>query len=347
MKLGPLRIRLPWPRWRGWSFLLGRERFNTHQPFTIPVLVIRYLPVRGDRVDIDVTGTVGGLVDEVRQHTVDATAQVIDALQRGSAYHAYKDPGVQPCLRYDVVGTIEFLEPLPTYHKPDHQAPMTDYTAIMERVDIRQWVEGQGVEEVWLWGYHGGRVDLWESNMAGPYGDVSNSDCDPHDLPVLSKTYTLYHYNYERGASEAVENHIHQFESLFNHLDGRHYAPPERWPEMLFWGRFVGSDDTFTIVHPGCGWAHYPPNGEQDYDWDNTRYVWTDIEDWHPDGSGEKQRMNCTRWNCNSLDWFVYWMQSLPGKDNGLTFGGRSLTNWWAFVGDFDACMDAGLGLVE
>jgi hypothetical protein len=109
----------------------------------------------------------------------------------------------------------------------------------------------------------------------------------------------------------------------------------------------VGSDRTFKIVNPGCGWAHYPPNGERDYDWANTRYVWTDIEDWHPDGSGEKQPMNCTRWNCDSLDWFVYWMQSLPGKDSGLTYRGRPLTNWWAFIGDFDACMDAGLKLVE
>ena len=35
-------------------------------------------------------------------------------------------------------------------------------------------------------------MDLWEPNMASPFGDVSNSDRDPGDLPVLKKTYTVY-----------------------------------------------------------------------------------------------------------------------------------------------------------
>ena len=143
--------------------------------------------------------------------------------------------------------------------------------------------------------------------MAGPFGDISNSNRDPKDLPVLSKTYTVYHYNYQRGTSEAVEDHIHQIEAVLNFVDGRDRTPPEQWPSLLFWGKFVGSDRTHKIVHPGCGWAHYPPNGEQDYDWANKRFVETDIEDWKPDGSGKKQRINCDRWGGDSLKWFVYW----------------------------------------
>jgi hypothetical protein len=167
--------------------------------------------------------------------------------------------------------------------------------------------------------------------MAGPYGDISNSDRDPYDLPVLSKTYTVYHYNYQRGPSEAVEDHIHQIEAVLRHIDPH-----------LFWDKFVGK--------PGegrCGWAHYPPNGERDYDWANPKYVWTDIEDWTPDGIGPQKRMNCRRWNSDSLTWFIYWMQNLPGLNNGLTYRERPLTNWWIFIGDFDAAMDAKLGLVR
>ena len=106
----------------------------------------------------------------------------------------------------------------------------------------------------------------------------------------MKKTYTVYHYNYQRGTSEAVEDHIHQIEAVLNYVDGRDRTPPEQWPTLLFWGKFVGSDRTHKIVHPGCGWAHYPPNGEQDYDWANKRFVETDIEDWKPDGTGKKQR---------------------------------------------------------
>ena len=37
----------------------------------------------------------------------------------------------------------------------------------MERVQIRKWVEERGVKEVWIWGYHGGVLDLWVSNTHG------------------------------------------------------------------------------------------------------------------------------------------------------------------------------------
>ena len=299
--------------------------------YTIPTLVINYFPVREGWIDRAVTGDVSAPLNDIRRHTKKTTNQVIQALETGSIYHGYKDPTAQPSLHYQIVEALEFLEPLPTYHKPGHQSPMTDYHAIMNRVNIPYWVEERGIKEVWLWGYHGGVIDLWESNMAGPYGDISNSDRDPHDLPVLSQTYTVYHYNYQRGPSEAVEDHLHQIEAVLGHID-RH----------LFWDKFVGK--------PGegrCGWSHRPPNGERDYDWANSTYVWTDIEDWTPEGTGQKQRMNCTRWNCDSLTWFIYWMQNIPGANNGLAYRGRPLTNWWTFIGDFDKAMVTGLGLAR
>jgi hypothetical protein len=291
--------------------------------YTIPVLLINYFPTAGDHIDIGVTGSVGAPLDAIRQHTQHTTQEVIRALETGSVYHGYKDPDAQPSLRYQIVESQEFLEPLPTHPKPGHQVPMTDYNTILERVDIQSWVEERGIKEVWLWGYHGGVIDLWESNMAGPNGDISNSDRDLHDLPLLDRTYTVYHYNYERGTSEAVEDHMHQIEAVFRHVDPH-----------LFWDKFVGK--------PGegrCGWAHYPPNGQHDYDWANRSYIWTDIEDWTPEGTGQKQRLNCTRWNCDSLTWFVYWMQNIPGANNGILYQGRPLTNWWRFIGDFDQAM--------
>jgi hypothetical protein len=297
--------------------------------YTIPVLVVSYFPVKKGRIDPRVTGDVGAPLNEIRRHTRQTTQQVIQALETGSTYHGYKDPQAQPNLRYRIVETLEFLDPLPTHRKHGHSKPMTDYHAILQRCDIRHWVEERGTREVWLWGYHGGVLDLWESNMAGPHGDISNSDRDPHDLPVLSKTYTLYHYNYQRGASEAVEDHMHQIEAVLGFVDPH-----------LFWDKFVGK--------PGegrCGWSHYPPNAQRDYDWTNRNYVWTDIEDWTPEGSGQKQRMNCTRWNCDSLTWFIYWMQNLPGASNGLSYQGHRLTNWWGFIGDFDEAVGTRKGL--
>jgi len=315
-------------------------------PFVVPVLLIHYFPTNGPRIDISVTGDWGEALEATRQKTRRQTREIIAALEEGSRYRAFADSNAVPCLTYLVAGSLEFFEPLPTWSKPGYSTPMTDYNRILKAVRIQDWVRNQGVKEVWLWGYHGGKVDLWESNMASPFGDVSNSDRDPSDLPVLQKTYTVYHYNYQRGTSEAVEDHIHQIEAVLNHIDGRDQSPPEQWPELLFWGRFVGSDQSQKIVHPGCGWAHYPPNGERDYDWANPKYVETDMDDWRPDGSGRKARLNCERWGGNSLRWFVYWMQHLPGPNNGLTFKGKPLNNWWVFLGDYDAARAQGLGLV-
>ena len=306
------------------------DLYNPNPVFTIPTLVVNFFPVNGGRIDRAITGDVDAPLVDMRRHTEATTKRVVQALETGSIYHGYKDPAAQPSLRYQIVDVLEFLESVPTWPKPGHQVPMTDYNAIMDRIDIKLWVEQRGIKEIWLWGYHGGVVDLWESNMAGPYGDISNSDRDPYDLPGLSKTYTVYHYNYGRGPSEAVEDHMHQIEAVLRQVD-----------PSLFWDRFVGQ--------PGegrCGWAHYPPNAERDYDWANPTYVWTDIEDWTPEGTGPKQRLNCDRWKSDSLTWFTYWMQNLPGADHGLTYRGQPLTNWWTFIGDFDGAMAGRMGLV-
>jgi hypothetical protein len=302
-------------------------------PMEIPVLVVKYFPVKGQLIDQQVTGDWGAPLDETRNKTAALTQEVITALQEGSRYHGYRDEQAKPSLAYRIVDVIEFQEPLPIVGGGSR---LTDYRQIMERVDVKRWVEQQGVREVWIWGYHGGVVGLWESNMASSVGDISNSNRDPADLPVLKHTYTVYHYNYQRGTSEACEDHMHQIEAVLNWVDGRDRTPPDQWDQLLFWGKFVGSDRSHKIVRPGCGWSHYPPNAASDYDWGNKRFVETDIEDWRPDGTGKRQRINCDRWQGDSLKWFVYWMQNIPGAANGLTYQGKPLTNWWVFIGDFD-----------
>lgn len=301
------------------------------EPWLIPVLLLSYFPLRGDHIDVAVTGDVRGPLADVRGHTIETTRRVIAALEEGSRYHGYKDAAAQPSLRYEIAASLEVHDPVPTWRKPGDAAPMTDYNAILRDIDARRWVEERGVREIWIWGYHGGKVGLWESNMAGPYGDISNSDRRLDDLPLYDSTYTVYHYNYQRGVSEAVEDHMHQIEALLRHIDYH-----------LFWELFVGGDEGRR-----CGWSHYPPNAERDYDWANPRSVLTDIETWNPDRKTRRKRLTSARWNGDSLTWFVYWMQNLPGENNQLTYQGRPLTNWWTFIGDFDEAMRQGLKLTE
>ena len=124
-------------------------------------------------------------------------------------------------------------------------------------------------------------------------------------------------------------------------------TPPDQWPNLLFWGKFVGSDESHHIVtKPArCGWTHYAPNSERDYDWANPRSVESDIEDWHPDAPGKTQLISSDRWGRDGLKWKVYWMQNLPGANSGLTYRGRPLTNWWIFLADWDRAQREHLGL--
>ena len=40
-------------------------------------------------------------------------------------------------------------------------------------------------------------------------------------------------------------------------------------------------------------------------------------------------------------------MQNIPGADNGLSYNGKPLTNWWMVIGDFDYAMQKKMTLVE
>jgi hypothetical protein len=312
---------------------------------TIKVFVVSYFPLSGDRLDREVTGNVDGRYEEVKARTEALTAEAQRLLERGSTFRGYKRPSAVPALSYEVVGSVEFTEAVPLRPaRPGRQEQLPDYNAVMNRIGIRKLVEEQGVQQVWMWGYHSPTAGLWESNMSSPFGDVSNSDRDESDLPVLGRTYTVFHYNYARGVGEMLENHMHQLEHVLNFADGRDVTPPEKWSELLFWGKFVGSDASHKIVtHPArCGWTHYAPNSERDYDWANPRFVESDIEDWRPDGIGKTQTINADRWDRDPVKWRVYWMQAIPGVGHGLSYQGKPLRNWWSFVSDWDTARKEG-----
>jgi hypothetical protein len=298
--------------------LTAADRPKTAAPWTIPVLVINYFPLTADKTktDIAVTSNVGAPVKEIEAKCKKQTQEVVEALEEGSRFRPYSNEKAKPSLKYTVVDTITYYEAVPRHSKKKNY---TDYNAVMDRVKIREWVEEKGVREVWIWGYHSKEIAPVESNMASVHGNVSNSHRDPFDLPVLKHTYTVYHYNYERGTDMAVHNHLHQIEAVMRHHGGE------------LWQTFEGK--------PGAwrnGNCHFPVNGVKDYDYANKRYVESDIEDWKPEGFGKKQKMNCDRWAGSDLKWYVYWMNAIPGIDNKLTYKNRPLGNWWEFIGDYD-----------
>jgi len=278
-------------------------------------------------------------------------------LSEATRYKGYKVDS-PPYLKYTIIDSKYYNEVPKT--QPNNK--YLNYTYYLKKENICDLVDKNQVKQIWIYTDHNSNIVPVESNMAmgtksskyfnkGNYGDVSNS-YRTNDLPVCKNTYTVFGYNYNRGVPEILEDHTHQIEHLMNFIDGRGTTIKADWGDLLFWGKFVGSDQDGKILKPGCGWTHYPPNGTRDYDWYNTNPVLSDCEDWKPDGTSIKKLVSCKTWSktedCpvdGGLSFKIWWMQNLPGYNNGLYYNGRPLINWWDIVYDFDSVLANESGL--
>lgn len=308
---------------------------NISRQHTIGILSLAYFPIKDNMLDIEIVNNnwneYNMTLEEVHNKVASLKNEVIMTLQDGSTYKKYKNSSNEPTLIYKIVKDSEFLEPIPAISS----LKRTDYNKILSDQKICDLVDSGSIKEVWIWSYTGLDRTGWESNFSSSYGDISNSDRDPNDMPICKKSYTVYEYNYGRGPSEATEDHIHQYEAIFRYLNND-----------LFWNKYVGyfpggSWGTAQVSDQNrrCGWAHYPPNANSDYDWTNSNSVLSDCMDWKPDNIGKQESINCDLWHCDSREFFVFWMQNIPGKDNDLSYQDRKLRNWWDFIGDFDNAM--------
>ena len=296
---------------------------------SLPVYVISYLPsADGSTLDADITG-VDGTLDELKARVDTLTTGTVAALEDGSRYHGYADRSAPCSLNYEPIAHVKYVEALPAANDGS-QHP--DYMQVLEREDICNLVEEQGVQEVWLWGYQHGNIAPTESNMAGPHGDISNSDRTA-DMPVCESTYTLYNYNYGRGVAEAVHDHGHRIENVLYYVAG---------------GTF--DDWRYPILEDGvptsCGDVHTPPNGQDDYDYADPTPVESDCLDWQVQHGGATTKISCEDWGCGGdpqLQYLVWWMQNLPGRHSGLLgASGQPFPNWWDAIADFDDVVDHG-----
>lgn len=324
--------------------------------YEVPVAIIRYLPTRNGR-DLDAGVTdVSGSLEQIRRRIDRINRQVKFILEEGSRFRGYQDPSSRPSLGYRVVASVSVYEALPEGRVApgSERERFPDYAAIVNRFDGKRLVDELGVKEFWIWGYHTATVVPAESKMSSQLtGDISNSHRF-NDLPIFGRSYVVYNYNYGRTAGEAVHNRGHQLEAILSYVARRQDGNDD-----LFWQKFVGrNSDNRTFGVGRAGWTHMPPNTNVDYDYANLRTVESDIADWTPGGSGRKTGVNAGTWRNLKLAWpngdpaeqtdaywYLYWMQSMPGRSNTIAHGARQMTNWWAFTGDWDAAIRGGIGL--
>ncbi len=333
---------------------------TTKQPhvplYRIPVLTLVFLPLGEDgRLARNIVGSdlPNNMLDTslISQKIDSLEDDYIETIRNASRFRGYDNPDATPSVGHVRIARLVFAEAVPVLTDGTYR---TDKKKYLGWVNICDYVDNQGIREVWVWMYHNdGVATPIESDMSmgtaieefwthPDYGDISNS-YRLDTLPVCESTYTVYEFNYGRSAAMMLHSFGHQIEAIMGHMD---------W--NLFWGGFAGySGEERGRFPTRCGSVHWTPNSTtENVSWDeNDAGVRSDCQTWNPDLPGEPEMVGCRTWFADECvgdegkAYLTWWMQSLPGRGNELTLNGREMRNWWEFIGDFDSAIKAGESL--
>ncbi len=310
-----------------------------------------------------------GSLEMYKQRAQDLHSLTKFGIEEGSKFRNFNSNQAKKTVNIQVVKYFNFYE-LKTKKYGSSVIPEPDYQDVFSKVNMENLVNALGVKEVWICipplsteypSIQNGSIskefllNLPESNMSSPTGDISNSSRFENDLPKYNKTYVVYGVNIDRGPSEALHNRGHQLESQLSFIEKNKQNQNE-----LFWNKFVGVRATGGPLGR-VGTTHFPPNTNVDYDYGNLNLVESDINNWKPDG-GDKTKVNVDTWTKrdyvvpsnifwnNKVDnvkddsgykWFIYWFQAFPNQNSNIPFttnAGKqtTLTNWWDIFYNWD-----------
>lgn len=368
-----------WPRvhWSEYNDNVGSTRPAIFSPpntaiFNMNVMSITFLPVdpadasKWDQSRRPAFPQGNSSLSGMRSHIASAEDLLIDTMEAGS--RSVKGSGRQS-LNYTMLNRYEFAQHAPP-GQPYNGRNRPAYDTILDTMmpselgtdSFCDYVDRYDITEVWLWTDHDDVIEPLESQMSSPAGkpylDISNSGAAEDRLPHCDHTYILYNFNFTRRTEEATHNHLHQLENILGYNDLNAQVDKD----LFDWEGF-GDDpinDAGHRINAGswanaCGDSHWTPNVVRDpgagsfteYDYDNPLTRSTDCTNWNPQGSGVAERINCSAWSCDELEFYIWWMQRIPGDANGLSHNGDPLRNWWVVFADYDAVSGTGSVLTE
>jgi len=328
----------------------------------VPVLVLAYFPPDpGNPLFLDPveTGWTNILIADMQEATQGMIDAGQDLISDATRYHGYKDPNAPRYLDYYTYDKIEYMYPMPRGYPLGGDKYRPHYNQILSAINICDYVDVHGIREVWIYGYHASAIVPDESKMSSKYGDVSNAY--PRDeyipaeyrLPRCINSYVMYNFTYQPGGAYAIGNNIHnrmhQLENVIFYAEDHGYpANNDNVIGSLFWDDFsvYGNRASLPGYRASCGNTHSPPNTIEGYDYDSTTYSENNCETWNPDDSQTTYvTANCTQWGCTDIGFYKWFMQNIPGYNNGIVHNGRQMRNWWEAMYDFIKFIDSGRSL--
>jgi len=326
-------------------------------PIEIPVLVIAYYPTDPnhpkmlDRQETNIDKS----IESMQQYVAQLVEQGAQIASEATRYHGYKDPSAPMYLQYKVIDKLEFFKPFPRGVPLGNSSYRPFYAQIFQEQNICDYVDRLGVREIWIYGYHSNWIVPDESKMSSIYGDISNAL--PHDeevaeqfkLPLCENSYVMYNFNYDREIQTTIHNRMHQIENVISYAENYEYpASPDNksgslfWDDFSFWG-YLGSKPGYRA---SCGNAHSAPNSVVDYTYTSTEIKENNCETWNPDDSKTTYVLSdCSQWHCTEMGFYTWYMQNIPGYNNGIQYQGKDMRNWWDAMADFNKFIGEGRSL--
>lgn len=167
--------------------------------------------------------------------------------------------------------------------------------------------------------------------MAGP--NSFNINGGVYRGVPTNKAFAIMGFNYERGVDAMLHSNCHRTEATM----AKAYNGWDVAVLNTAWARFAANFKQSNGV-AAVGTCHYPPNAEEDYDYDNPRIVMSSADDWfnYPNLTGQTKPLNRDAWGGPGYEYnyMKWWYNHLPRKD-GTDADGK-LLNWWKYILQFD-----------
>jgi len=269
--------------------------------------------------------------------------QIVDEIEADVFWtHSWGDPSKTSWTKEQVIEYMlqpgwEYIRNDEKQHHPNYDGRSNyKYKEMVEYYGFDKMRDNNEVHEIWVWSYPLG--GMWESTFSGKGSFWLNS---PVMNPTTSneKLLIVMGLNYERDLACAVESFGHRVESIMREVYGRWnptgplHPNPNMWELYTAYAKMSGGN-----THVGN--IHFPPNGAQDYDWNNSTTVKSFHNEWkfYPDIRNEEaEYLNSSKWGGSHLGYFKFWYSHLPkfkGKHEG------KLNNWWHYIVDYNEAID-------
>lgn len=293
-------------------------------PKTLNVLEIRYFPN-----DPNFRPPDPGSLTQLEKTNSNST-KTLAAFGEASKYRGYKNATAVPYAQAVIKRTITRLKQSP-YVTGAQGAALLSMNAMLtaDGEDLCTYIVANNIDAVWFWkdvratggdtgGFDQEYYRVW-SNALWPGQNPAFMTCGG------KRTFTVYGLDQNRTEAQAMHSIGHSFEGLMVDLQGTD----------LFWTKWTGGSSRISAA-PTCGNIHFPPNAGGEYDYSNLIFSQSACENWKPDGTGLKTNVTCSMWGCSEGGYIKWWFQNAPNANNGFTYAGKPIPNWWDLFIDID-----------